>query len=316
MTTDNTLLSHPRDIAKFALECLSVGVRVALGFVAATQGGSVRMPGLRMAITEHRNTMGYVSNGCIEADVVATACEAIECGQAVTVAYGRGSGKLDLVLPCGGRVELIIVPLTQDHQPALELMQASDRRSGKISLSADGKIAWQSGDVISPEVGWEFPIVPKIRLHVIGSGSEATYLARLASVADMDVQLHSPDPDTLLQGREWGLSARPLNGMSSQPELDIDEVTAVALMFHDHEWETLVLREIITGPAFYIGALGSHRAHQNRVSALIKAGCMQSHIDRICAPIGIVQKLRDPNLLAASVVAEIASEFQQRYGSF
>lgn len=306
------LSSHPFDIASFALERRGV----ALVFVTGVEGGSVRAPGLRMAIAADGASVGYVSNGCVEADLVRTAQEAIAAGTVVATSYGRGSGKIDIVLPCGGRVDLLVVPVGAAHQPALRALAAGARASGVLGLDADGTLRWQVNP--RPELGadWSFAVHPRIRLLVIGAGSEALLLARLAAMSDMEVEVHSPDPLTLRRAGAMGLAASGMAGLSAQLGLAADGLTAVALMFHDHEWERRVLAEVLAGPAFYVGALGSRRAHAARVAMLEEAGCDAGAIARIRAPIGLVHRLRDPNLLAAAVIAEIAGEFQKRYTAF
>jgi len=71
------MVSHPRDVARFVVECAEARIGVALVFVTAVEGGSMREPGLRMAASITGATAGYVSNGCVEADLVAQARKAI-----------------------------------------------------------------------------------------------------------------------------------------------------------------------------------------------------------------------------------------------
>jgi len=59
-----------------------------------------------------------------------------------------------------------------------------------------------------------------------------------------------------------------------------------------------------------------------RLDMLAQAGLEQGEgglaeqAGRIKAPIGLVHRLRDPNLLAAAVIAEIAAAFQARFTAF
>lgn len=310
------MASHPRDIAAFALRHAQAGRGVALVFVTAVEGGSVRAPGLRMAVTADGAWVGFVSNGCVEADLVATARSAIKDDTVVTAAYGRGSGRIDVVLPCGGRIELLVVPVAPRHHAALAALVAAARVRGAIYLATDGALGWHVERAPGPGTGWHFALHPKIRLVVVGSGHEALLLARLAAAADMVVELVSPDDRMLAQAAGFGLAARAIAGLSSTVDLAADPGTAVALMFHDHEWEQRILLDALSGPAFYVGALGSYRAHQRRVEALRAAGCDPAALGRLKAPIGLVPRLRDPGLLAVSVLAEVAAEFQARFTAF
>ena len=55
-----------------------------------------------------------------------------------------------------------------------------------------------------------------------GGGVEALTLARLASGADMQVELVSPNDITLTRTRDAGISVRELRGLSSPVDLRID----------------------------------------------------------------------------------------------
>ncbi len=308
-------LSHPRDVAAFAQGCRRAGIAAALVFVTGTEGGSVRAPGLRMAVDGEGRTIGFVSNGCVEADIVIEAQGAMASGEPVSIAYGRGSGRIDIVLPCGGRIELLIVPVGSGHEAALAALCADERASGAIALRRDGSWAWQGLDEAELPADWRFTVHPRIRLIIAGAGAEALLLARLGVAADMAVELVTPDGELEAAARAIGLPCRALNGLSSAVGLGADAGTAVALVFHDHEWEMRLLADALTGPAFYVGALGSTRAHARRVEALAAIG-LAAEAARIRAPIGLVHQLRDPNLLAVSVLAEVAADFQARFTAF
>ncbi len=310
--------SHPRDVARFALARHSAGVAAALVFVTATQGGSVRMPGLRMAIDANGASFGYVSNGCIEADVIACAKQAINQRRSLAVAYGRDSGKIDLVLPCGGRIDLLIVPLNA-HPSCIDALQAiadSRRQQGTIVLSGKGEFTWQQTPTQTLAHAWQFTVVPKIRLLVAGAGLEALYLVQQAAGADMEAEILSPDEKTIASATALNIPATLIKGLSGVPALAADEATAIALMFHDHHWELNFLADVLTGPAFYIGALGSMRAHEQRRQALAEMGLLPEQIERLHGPIGLIQQLRDPNLLAISVLADITAAFKTRFAGF
>ena len=45
-------------------------------------------------------------------------------------------------------------------------------------------------------------------------------------------------------------------------------------MFHDHDRELPILRHVLNGPSFYIGAVGSRRVQEQRLKALERDGFM------------------------------------------
>ena len=60
---------HPQDVLGQWLAWRQAGP-VALVVVAATEGGSVRSPGALMAVSASGLKCGYISGGCVDADVV------------------------------------------------------------------------------------------------------------------------------------------------------------------------------------------------------------------------------------------------------
>ena len=101
-----------------------------------------------------------------------------------------------------------------------------------------------------------------------------------------------------------------LNDPNNPPEVTDDARTAMVCLFHDHDWEGSLLRQALAGPAFYIGAMGSKRTHENRCQTLLEMGVAQNQIDRIHGPIGLIPALRDARLLAISILAEIVQTAQ------
>jgi len=252
----------------------------------------------------------------VEADIVGQALEAIAEGRPRALVYGAGSPNIDIRLPCGGRLDILAVPLADMMTMATLARAMQERIATTLHLSTGGAI--RIGALAEQEAGagWRFALFPKIRLIILGSGQEAVLLARLADAADMQVHLYSPDAETTAAVSRLGLTATPLLGLGSSPQIACDPGTAVAVLFHDHEWELKILQQVMTGPAFYVGALGSTRANERRRELLSDAGMANELIGRLKAPIGLISRLRDPNLLAISVLADITAEFQRRFGAF
>ena len=123
--------------------------------------------------------------------------------------------------------------------------------------------------------------------------------------------LQSPDREDL-QNLAADIKTTHLISPSLVPEVQDDEWTAFSLMFHDTDWETALLKQALTGPAFYVGAVGSRRTHAIRSQALAESGLPQTHIDRIFAPIGVIPALRDASMIAISALAEIIGEYQKQ----
>ena len=103
--------------------------------------------------------------------------------------------------------------------------------------------------------------------------------------------------------------ARPVIGSV----LVLDANTAVACLFHEHEWEAPILLDALRSPAFYVGALGSRQTHQRRIETLRELGAGPDDIARLTGPIGLFPS-QDPRSLAVSALSEIVKVWTARGG--
>ena len=255
---------------------------MALVVLTAVTGGTLRARGALMAVTD-THVAGYVSNGCVDADIVTRA----RSGQTGRFIYGDGSPYKDIVLPCGGRLEIEIIQnpnqdAIQSALNALENRQEAQLRVGDVSVS----------------------LVPRLKLRISGRGEACLAMAELAALSGFEVSVQSPDPH-LFAG------VQHLTDPNHPPKVNDDKRTAVICLFHDHDWEGALLQQALTGPAFYIGAMGSKRTHDMRCQKLLDMGTAEQAIARVKGPIGLIPAQRDARLLALSVLAEIMDEAQK-----
>jgi xanthine dehydrogenase accessory factor len=83
--------------------------------------------GAYMAIFENGHKVGTLSSGCIESDLVMQSKSVLQSGSPLQIRYGRGSPFLDLHLPCGGGLEILLVP-RPDRAILAELNYKSEHR--------------------------------------------------------------------------------------------------------------------------------------------------------------------------------------------
>ena len=63
----------PEDVLERALQWMENGSEVVLARITDVTGGGIRPPGALMAISSSGASSGYLSGGCVDADVVARA---------------------------------------------------------------------------------------------------------------------------------------------------------------------------------------------------------------------------------------------------
>lgn len=303
---------HPHDVLKKLAEWQAADCACALVVVTGTEGGAVRAPGALLAVSES-NSFGYISGGCIDADVVLQARQAIQAGEARALRYGAGSPFVDLPLPCGGAIDILISP-----NPHADIVRdladhLSSRCSFLLEISRTGELSSCTDQTRLAENAFRFRYTPKMRLRIAGRGADALALAKIADASGIEIRLQLLDDADIEDATRAGLSRiDQLTTVSDLPEVDDDAWTAFVLLFHDRDLEVPLLRQALAGPAFYIGAVGSRRTHQIRCEALREAGCSSLDIDRVHGPIGLVPSLRDATSIALSTLAEIIAVSRQK----
>ena len=260
---------HPEDLYAFALESLRAKKNIVIVIIVAIEGSSSRRVGTPMIVLETGDYAGYVSSGCLDEDIAGQALEALKTGRTHKVRYGKGSKYIDLILPCGGGLDLLCIPNPEIELVAQLVDAAKNRCPGELSIAHAAS-------------HYKFEYAPRLRIVVFGEGGEASRLVEIAKAGNIEVILN-PETDTI----------------------KADEWTAIILMFHDHEKELPILKSAIETPAFYIGAMGSRKSHSNRMEALAEMGLDSKSLSRIKGPIGLVPSTRDASRLAISVLAEI-----------
>lgn len=312
---DPGYLEHAEDILAYVLECQSKAAPCALCVVTDVSGGSARAVGTLVAVRTDGEMAGYVSHGCVDADLRLQAQAAIEAATPRQLIYGVGSPFMDLRLPCGGTVEVLVDSAPDPTACKLAHQKIQQRRataltftpeSGLISGSTDrNSTGWMDGRFVA----WH---APTLQLIVAGAGPLLAAISGIAKSMRLPLCLLSPDPTA--EAHTVGSDQTTFMHLKTQNahlELTLDSWTAVLLLFHDHDWEIGLLQTALRGDPCYIGALGSSRTHQQRLATLKTLGIPENDLARITGPIGVIPAARDAHTLALSALAEIIDTYRQ-----
>ncbi|WP_411818573.1 XdhC family protein [Hyphococcus sp. DH-69] len=304
----NNIGEHAVDQFGFIDQCHQKNLKTALVTIVGIIGRASRKLGAHMVVCEDGTYAGSVSSGCIDGNVVAMALDAIETGQSKRVQFGEGSPFVDVKLPCGGGVDLLILPMPDADVVRNFLDQLMRRETVSLELSEAGI----SLAVCEPrDEIFQFTYEPKIRLCLAGRGLELLQFCRTAAAADFEIISYTPDGADRDACAAFG-KAFQLSAIGDVNNLKADQWTAIILLFHEHEWEPPLLEQALATDAFYVGALGSKVTHEARIEALKLRGVDQSSLDRLRGPIGLVPSMRNASMLAISTLAEIIDHFQRR----
>ena len=275
----SAMTSHSNDDSEALFACATHGG--ALATVTGIDGSWSRRLGAQLAVLPDGTMRGSLADGCLER---AIAEEARSATEPRLLRYGKGSPFVDIRLPCGSGVDVWLDPAPSPA--ALVAATEALARREVASLAVGG--------------GFVRRYLPRLRLVVLGSGPEVTALARLAAVQGVELVIGAPKGE----GGDAALA------LGQQPVLTLDRWTAIAVLFHDHEWERSLLPWALASPAFYVGAQGGKTARESRQDMLAAAGLTPAQAGRIKSPIGLFPGARTPSVLALAVLAEIVAEYE------
>ena len=289
------------DIRLHMFAAADQGESFALATIVAADGGP-RPVGAQMVVTG-TEAWGFLSGGCIEDDVALNARETIADGAARRLVYGEGSPFVDIRLPCGGRIEVIIERVEADDSAVAALRSLTAQRAPAL-WSSDGEVRTclplSHADDAAPIRKLYEPVQ---RLIVLGSDPFALAIGGMGQTLGWDVTLLSPFGPS--EEAPFGLQCDRRGLDEAFNDLALDRWTAVAVATHDLDLDERALVPALRSDAGYVGVLGSRRKLAERIERLAKAGLSQAQIDRLRAPIGLAIPARSPWEVAVSVIAEV-----------
>ena len=113
-------MNELREILEAAREADREGKAAVLATIVSTTGSSYRRPGARMLFPDGRPPVGFISGGCLEADLADRAAEVLTSGRTSTVVYDMRSPD-DIVwglgLGCNGEVRVMLERLAPGEHP-------------------------------------------------------------------------------------------------------------------------------------------------------------------------------------------------------
>jgi xanthine dehydrogenase accessory factor len=292
------------------------GQRTVLVTLITVDGVAPRYPGAQMAVAGDGRFCGYLSGGCLESAVVLEARAVLASARNKLIRFGEGSPYFDIKLPCGSGLDLYF---DQDISPSIvsDLIARRDqRRTVQLrTVLATGVSTVQIGDPDSPIApgardGDVFTrtYAPEVRLLLLGSGPALIGTAVLATALGVELSVAPSDDATRAGLVAAGYRSDRLGKVDASALLHLDFATAAILFFHAHEQEPELLRHILKSKCFYIGALGNHAVHRQRLAALTAMGFDAATLSRIRAPMGMIANAKSKATLALGGLAEVMSE--------
>ena len=297
-----TYHDHAVDVLAQVAAYVQTGQRFVLVTSVDIKGGSARDLGSLAVVNDSGEMTGYMSNGCIDQDILLQALDCLQSGSARLLRYGDGSPFHDLVLPCGGALSVWIDP-APDKAALMAAYTALVARQ-PASLTFHPKTT--DGALAPVTIAYQ----PKVALTLAGRGAVFRATAKVANTIGFDVTGFSPDIHDLDAITAYCKDVPThVTSQRNVTALDLNKTSAFLTLFHDHDWEPAFLVAALATTAGFVGALGSQRTHAARLAQLTDMGVSDRDLQRVRGPIGLVPSLRNADLIAVSALAEIAQAF-------
>lgn len=152
---------------------------------------------------------------------------------------------------------------------------------------------------------------PRARMIVFGAIDFAAALAQAGTFLGYRVTVCDARPTFATSARfphaDDVVVAWPHDYLAAQLTAGlVDARTVLCVLTHDPKFDVPVLEVALQSGLFaYIGAMGSRRTHDDRVSRLRANGVTEDQLNRLHSPIGLALGARTPEETAISITAEI-----------
>lgn len=177
----------------------------------------------------------------------------------------------------------------------------------------------QAGRVATPEGDLAVEIAaPPLRLVIFGAGPDAAPVARIA--AELGWELHVSDgrPAHARADRFARARVHCVPAEEAVADVGIDARTFALIMTHHYLHDRTLLRDLLPGPAAYVGLLGPKQRALDLLADLAEQGLVatEEQLARLHAPAGLDIGGEGPEAIAVALIAEIQALSQGRFGGW
>ncbi len=279
-----------------AISLFSDGEQAVLATVVDVRGSGYRLPGARMLILADGRTVGTVSGGCLEADVLERAKRVLATGAADVFTYDTTENEesvFNLNMGCRGVIEILLEPVDRNTGLIAEMRSAYENREASENIE------------------------PPIAVLLFGAGADAVPFVRIASELGWQVTVHDHRPAFLTTERFPSAEKLTLQNVDEPPgRIVADDRTAAVIMTHNYARDRFILPALLKADLFYIGALGPKSRTVQLLEEATADGedLTDAQLARLYAPVGLDIGADTPEGIALSIAGEIQSVLAKRSG--
>ncbi|NCT10784.1 MAG: XdhC family protein [Flavobacteriia bacterium] len=323
------MIHELKEIIQQAFNNQQKGLKNVLASVVFLEGSSYRKPGVRMLIAEDLSTIGAVSGGCVEKEIIHRAKSVFNDNQAKIITYdGRYR------LGCEGILYILIEPFYVENELFNRFSDAIKRREiveiqsyfikedeafgnfgSQIVFPTQEAFAFRKNSSFEKEKEIFTQILkPTFKLLIIGGEHDAVKLCKIAANLgwEIDIITSAKDPKTLkdFPGANSVIGETP---ETIQFE-NIEENSAIVIMNHSYIQDLKYVMQLSNYQPKYIGILGAPKRGERLLNELfeLKPDLNPDFLEAIYTPAGLHIGAQTPEEIAVSIIAEILSVFNKK----
>lgn len=325
------MIHELKEIINQALANQQKGLKNVLATVVYLEGSSYRKPGVRMLISEDLNTVGAVSGGCVEKEIIHRASSVFLNNQSKIITYD-GRYKLG----CEGILYVLLEPFFISNAFINTFSDASaNRESLKIEsyFSKKDEAFGNFGSLITFKNNEQFvfsdtfdfktkkniniftqTLQPNFKLIIIGGEHDAVKLCKIASNLGWQIDVITSIKDSKQIKDFPGANTLIGNTPETIEFSNIEENTAIVIMNHSYVQDLKYAVKLSKYLPKYIGILGAPKRRERLFNELFEfvPDICDEFLETIYTPAGLHIGAQTPEEIALSIVAEILSVIRKK----
>lgn len=307
------------------------GLKNLLATVVHLEGSSYRKPGVRMLISEDLKSVGAVSGGCVEKEIIHRAKSVFSNEKPKIITYD-GRYKLG----CEGILYVLIEPFLISDKFLTNLSEASLKRESiqiESHFIKEDEAFGNFGSLITFKNKEQFKfsntfdfqnknsleiftqvLRSRFKLIIIGAEHDAVKLCKVASNLGWEIDVITSIKDSKqindFPGANSVVGGSPENIKFS----NIEENTAIVIMNHSYAQDLKYLVQLSKYQTKYIGILGAPNRREKLFNDLFDytPETTEEFLETIYTPAGLHIGAKTPEEIAISIIAEILSVIREK----
>jgi len=320
------MIHELKEIINQALANQQKGLKNVLATVVYLEGSSYRKPGVRMLISEDLNTVGAVSGGCVEKEIIHRANSVFLNNQSKIITYD-GRYKLG----CEGILYILLEPFFISNA---FINTFSDATANRESLQIESHFINEDeafgnfGSLITFKNNEQFvfsdtfdfktkkniniftqTLQPNFKLIIIGGEHDAVKLCKIASNLGWQIDVITSIKDSKQIKDFPGANTLTGNTPETIEFSNIEENTAIVIMNHSYVQDLKYVVKLSKYLPKYIGILGAPKRRERLFNELFEfvPDICDEFLETIYTPAGLHIGAQTPEEIALSIVSEILS---------